>query len=251
MPVRHTEPVMGTVFSFELRDCDDPAVLEPVLARLHELDACYSTYQQDSIISRLNRREIGYDSLPEEVRQVLTACQSWHTGTDGWFDIHRDGSVDPSGYVKGWAIDEASRLLVAAGSHWHSVNGGGDILAVAPPGARPWRFGIIDPRDNTQLRGTVSGHRVALATSGIAERGEHIWDPFTGAPARSTVLSLSVSGRDIIECDVLATAGFARGDGAVAWLRGRPGIEVLACYADGSTSEQHVVRFEPTREASY
>lgn len=231
MSMKHAEPVMGTVFSFELRDVESAAVLTPVLERLHEVDATYSTYRADSVISRLNRRELDYDSIPEEVREVLTACQAWHARTAGWFDSYRDGRLDPSGYVKGWSIDEASRMLAAAGSRWHSVNGGGDILAVAPRGVPPWRFGVIDPLDGELLRGVVSGHRVALATSGIAERGRHIYDPVTGSPPETRLLSLSVSGRDIIECDVLATAGFARGDAGPDWLARFDHLQVLPCYS--------------------
>lgn len=247
MPLKHVEPVMGTVFSFEIRDIDQVEVLTPVLQRLHAIDATYSTYRADSVISRLNRRELGWDALPEEVRQVLTACQAWNARTGGWFDINRADELDPSGYVKGWAIDEASRLLTGGGSRWHAINGGGDILAVAPEAERPWRFGIIDPLDQSMIRGSVTGRRVALATSGSAERGGHIYDPATGAPPDTSMLSLSVSGRDIIECDVLATAGFAHGDQGISWLRSISGVRALACYRDGSTSDDHLVRFNPTR----
>lgn len=236
MPVRHPEPVMGTVFSFELRDTDDRSLLEPVLARLHEIDAVFSTYRSDSAISRLNRGELTLDQATPEVQQVLAAAQAWSARTDGWFAISHDSRLDPSGYVKGWAIDEASRMLVAAGCHWHSVNGGGDILAVAPEQETPWRFGIIDPLERSMLRGTVTGHRVALATSGVAERGRHIWDPFTGAAPDTALLSLSVSGRDIIECDVLATAGFAHGDDGPAWLRRFTGVAILPCFGADAPS---------------
>ena len=234
---------MGTVFSFQLRDIDDPAILTPVIDRLHEIDAVYSPYRHDSVITQLDRGELDQGGAPEEVQRVLAAAREWSSRTGGWFDLTATGRLDPSGYVKGWAIDQASRMLTGAGSGWHCVNGGGDILAVAPAAARPWRFGIADPLDSRRLRGTATGHRVALATSGVTQRGGHIYDPFTGRPATSSLLSLSISGTDIIECDVLATAGFAAGTARAEWLSKMPGVQVLACQADGSTTPRPRARF--------
>ncbi|HEX4728852.1 MAG TPA: FAD:protein FMN transferase, partial [Jatrophihabitans sp.] len=150
------------------------------------------------------------------------------------FDAYAGGALDPSGYVKGWAIQRASELLVAAGSTSHSINGGGDVACVGLADDRPWRLGIVDPRSPDQVLATVAGADLALATSGIAERGQHVLDPHTGRPPESGLLSLSVSAGSVIDSDVYATAGFAMGDAARVWLADR-GIRAFAVYADGST----------------
>lgn len=226
---------MGTVFSFDLRQPDlDPDALPAAVALLHRIDASYSTYRADSVICRLVRGELTEHELPDEVVGVLAACRAWTERTDGWFSAYAAGVLDPSGYVKGWAIQQASELLVAAGSRSHSINGGGDIACVGLAGDQPWRLGIVDPLDPDQLLATVAGADLALATSGTAERGQHVLDPHTGRPPESGLLSLSVSAGSVIDSDVYATAGFAMGDAARAWLSER-GIRAFAVYADGRT----------------
>ncbi|HEX4729039.1 MAG TPA: FAD:protein FMN transferase, partial [Jatrophihabitans sp.] len=128
--LRHVEHCMGTVFSFDIRHPDlDPDALPAAVALLHRIDATYSTYRADSVVCRLARGELTAEQPPTaadevlaevdevlaEVAGVLAECRSWTERTDGWFDAYAGGSLDPSGYVKGWAIQRASELLVAAG----------------------------------------------------------------------------------------------------------------------------------------
>jgi thiamine biosynthesis lipoprotein len=229
---------MGTVFSFDIKEPGvEPGVLDAAVALLHDVDRRYSTYRADSVVSRLARQEIPFAGLAEldpEVAEVLADCERWKQRTDGWFDVRAGGSLDPSGYVKGWAIKRVSDLLAAAGSTSHCVNGGGDIACVGSAGDRPWRLGIVDPRDAGQLLATVSGADLALATSGSAERGEHILDPHTRLPVDTDLVSLTVTGQSVLDCDVLATAGFAMGSTAEPWLREHL-VRAFAVRADGST----------------
>ena len=132
-----------------------------------------------------------------------------------------------------------------AGSTSHCVNGGGDLICVGSAAGRPWRLGVVDPRDSGQLLATVAGTDIALATSGTAERGAHILDPATGAPADSPLLSLTVTGSSIITCDVLATAGFAMGSVARDWFAARQ-VRAFAVVADGSTWSTFDVGDQPT-----
>ncbi len=236
MAFRHAEHVMGTVFSFDVRDPDiTTAVLDPVVHRLHAIDERYSTYKPDSPISRLGRGELALPDAPPEIRMVLGDCDRWRERTDGWFDVNAGGRLDPSGYVKGWAVAQVSCMLTAAGSRWHSVNGGGDILAVGAAPDRTWTFGIVDPTDDAQLLATATGASLAIATSGPAQRGEHILDPSTHRAASGALHSFSVIGRSIIDCDVLATAGIAMGDDVEGWFAHRPDVQTFGVRADGST----------------
>jgi thiamine biosynthesis lipoprotein len=226
---------MGTVFSFDIRQPDlDPAALPAAVALLHEIDRTFSTYRADSVVCRLDRAELRADQVPAEMAEVLAECRSWKQRTDGWFDAYAGGALDPSGYVKGWAIQRASDLLVAAGSTSHSINGGGDIACVGLAGDQPWRLGIVDPRDPGRLLATVAGADLALATSGTAERGQHVLDPHTGRPPVSGLHSLSVSAGPVIDSDVYATAGFAMGEAARGWLLAHR-VRAFAVCTDGSS----------------
>ncbi|MCK7622535.1 FAD:protein FMN transferase [Streptomyces sp. RS10V-4] len=236
--LRHVEHVMGTVFSFDVRGPVTAAVgtaLAAAVARLHHIDRVFSPYRPDSAVSRLARGELRPADCSAEVREVLGRCEAARRATDGWFDPAAGGVLDPSGLVKGWAVEDAARRLRAAGARHVCVNGGGDLqmFGGAAPGV-PWRVGIAHPLRPGALCAVVSGHDLAVATSGTAERGAHILDPRTGAPARGPA-SLTVVGPRLTMTDVYATAAFARGAGAAGWLESLPGHEALAVTGDGGS----------------
>lgn len=235
--LHHVEHVMGTVFSFDIRDQPTPAIrraLAEAVRHLHRIDAMFSTYRSDSHISRLDRDEIRLEDCPPEVHEVLSLCaQAAHT-SDGWFSIVPAGTLDPSGLVKGWATEAASQLLHDAGAHHTCINGGGDLQLrgrAAPDTA--WRIGIAHPLRPGELATVITaGHDLAVATSGMVERGHHIVDPHTGRPA-DTFASLTLVGPRLTLTDTYATAAFARGDGARDWVETLDGYEAFAILPDG------------------
>lgn len=232
---RHVVEVMGTVFSLDVRDGDlPPGVLAAVEADLRWVDATFSTYRADSDVSRLAAGAVRLDACAPEVAEVLDLCASYGRATDGYFTATPGGRLDPSGLVKGWAVARASRLLTAAGLRPHAVNGGGDVQTVGSPapGAH-WRVGVADPLHPGGLAVVVAGSDIAVATSGVAERGHHIVDPYTGRPA-TDVASATVVGPDIVAADVYATAAVAMGAAARDWLLRLPGHAAFVVWADGT-----------------
>jgi thiamine biosynthesis lipoprotein len=247
-PLRHVETCMGTVFSFHIAA---PGIVRtelfPVLAWLHDMDALFSTYRASSEISRINAGHLAEADAADEVRHVLAACERYREVTGGFFDARPDRRrLDPSGYVKGWAIQTASEMLIAAGSENHCVNGGGDVVCVGRPVPdRPWRIGVADPhRRDTMVRTVVADGPIAVATSGLAERGAHILDPHTGRPVTG-LASVTVAARDLITADVYATAAVAMGtERAVGWLTERA-VAATLISADGT-----VVDIAPDADAA-
>ena len=236
--LRLAEPAMGTVFSFTVRTPATTAIraaAAEAVAWLHHVDAVFSTYRPDSAVSRLDRGAAALSDCPPVVAEVLELCTAAERATGGWFSTVATGRLDPSGLVKGWAVDRASDLLHAAGAVDTCLNGGGDIRfrGEAGPG-RPWRTGIADPSAPGRLAAVVEAGAAAVATSGTAERGAHITDPFTGRPADAGwVLSATVVGPELTWADVYATAAFAMGpDRALEWIEGVGGYELLLVGAD-------------------
>lgn len=236
-PCRRVVECMGTVFSFDVRGPGVTAVaLERAVAWLHWVDETFSTYKQGSQISRLGRGETTVAECAPEVREVLDECDRLERETGGYFSARPSGDLDPSGLVKGWAIERASDLLVADGSTSHCVNGGGDVQCVgeAAPG-KPWRVGITDPHDPTRLIATVVGTGLAVATSGTAERGAHVLDPNTARPPEG-LASVTVCGPHLALADAYATAAFAMGSArARDWLAGLVDYRALVVDVDGGT----------------
>lgn len=234
--LRHVEHAMGTVFSFDLRDPVTPSVhraLKEAVAWLHHVDEVFSTYRPDSAISRLGRGEPVPGRCGPEVAEVFALCEEAAAATGGWFTLTPGGRLDPSGMVKGWAVERASRMLYAAGARNTCVNGGGDIQlrGEAAPGT-PWRIGIAHPARPGELAAVVTGRDLAVATSGTAERGPHVLHPHTGEPA-TALASLTLTGPGLTRTDAYATAAFAMGAGARAWVEALDGYEALGIPATG------------------
>ena len=229
---------MGTVVSFDVpdwagRDAAGGAVLDRAVRWLHWVDATFSPYRDDSDVSRFGRGSVALPDCAPELAEVLAACAEVSARSDGYFTAWPGGRFDPSGYVKGWAIERAAAMLTAAGSAEHSVNGGGDIQCVGDRGpGQPWRVGIADPLRPGSLALVVAGQDFAVATSGVAERGAHIVNPHTGQPAAG-LASLTVVGARLAATDAYATAAFAMGAAAREWVESLDGYEAFAVTSGG------------------
>ncbi|GAB1330658.1 FAD:protein FMN transferase [Streptomyces sennicomposti] len=237
--LRHAEEVMGTVFSFDVRGGEPEAVrtaLREAVAGLHRVDEVFSTYRADSEVSRLVRGELTVAQCDPLVAEVLALGAEAERTSDGWFSLRYQGRLDPTGVVKGWAAERAARLVASAGAGGVSVNGGGDVQLLGSPGAdRPWRVGVSDPLRPGGLAAVVSAAgapELAVATSGTAERGDHIVDPRTGRAAVTDLLSVTVVAPRLVWADCWATAAFAMGAReGLAWLESLPGVEALLITA--------------------
>src|SRR6266852_4770 len=134
MPSRRAVPVMGTVFSVDVRDRHlSGAVLDAVASYWHRVDATFSTYRPASDISRLCRGEISIADAHPDVAAVLNLCAEASDRTGGFFSATAAGRLDPSGLVKGWSVEQAARMLRAAGASAFCINGGGDVWVAGEP----------------------------------------------------------------------------------------------------------------------
>jgi FAD:protein FMN transferase len=223
--VRHVEHVMGTVVSIELADDQPPEQLRDMIAEvcdwLHEVDARFSTYKPESEVCRLQRGEVTLAECSADLRHVLDVCADLWRETDGYFDAYAGGSLDPSGYVKGWSVEVASARLAAAGSTRHYINAGGDIrMRGGNPDGGPWRVGIRHPWEADKVSWVLAVDEGAVATSGTYERGHHIVNPRTGKAAEG-LRSVTVVGPDLSIADAYATAALAMGEAGISWLARR------------------------------
>jgi len=226
---------MGTVFSLTVVDVVDPLAVAAVFDWLREVDERFSTYRPESEISRLGRAELAPADLSADAREVLALCERARIITGGWFDIRRhrtDGVPDPSGLVKGWAIERAAAMLTAAGVRNWTLSGGGDVVTRGTREGLPWRVGIQDPASAAHLSVVLEPGDAAVATSGLYERGGHIVDPHTGR-VPTELLSMTVVGPSMTWADTYATAAFAMGEAGLGWLAGMPGYSAGAVTADG------------------
>jgi FAD:protein FMN transferase len=249
LPVRRrVVQLMGMPISLALRGqhADTPQgdrAWADVVAELEWVDRVFSTYREDSVINRLDRGEIDLADCPPEVREVLALGQQAEEQSGGAFSIRLprpggspdDRRLDPSGVVKGWAVQRAARHLTALEDTDLCLSAGGDLVCRVTDPARPdWQIGIEHPFDPSRLIATVPVRRGAVATSGTARRGAHLYDARTGRPAQG-VASVTVIGPELTWADIDATAAFAQGAAAADWLLGRA-WGGLVVWADGTTT---------------
>ena len=241
------EHIMGTAVTIDARaPFTEEAVLDAAFASVRDIDARFSLYREDSELSRLARGEIAISDLSPDVRWVLAASDDLARTSGGAFDARRhrpDGIVDPSGLVKGWAVESAAQLLVERGARNLFMAAGGDIVTRGRPSpGQGWRIGIQHPTVKGSVAAVLAMGDGAVATSGLYERGEHIVDPRTGA-APVGLLSMTVVGPDLAWADAYATAGFVMGLDGLAWVHAHPGYGALAITASSK------VVWTPTIEA--
>jgi thiamine biosynthesis lipoprotein len=213
--IRRVEQIMGMPILVELRDEEvDAALVDEVFDWLRWVDATFSTYRQDSEISRLARGDLALADACVEVGDVLGRCEDLRRETNGYFDARASGGLDPSGLVKGWSIDRAAALVDGAGVREFAINAGGAMRLRGGP----WRFGIQHPREHNRLAAVVEASDLAVATSGAYARGDHVVDPHTLRPPAG-ILSVTVVGPELATADAYATAAFAMGgEAAPHWV---------------------------------
>ena len=239
---RRVEHVMGMPISLALRgrhahDAEGEQAWHQALAELRWVDDVFSTWRLDSQVSRLGRGELTLEQCDPAVAEVLRLGDDARVASEGAFDVCLPGEdgvrrLDPSGVVKGWAVDRAVRPLLALPDTDVCLSAGGDMVChVADPDGEAWVIGIEDPLDPTRLVARVPLHRGAVATSGSAHRGAHVVDARTGAAA-DALASVTVIGADLTSVDIDATTALALGIDGPAWLRSRLRTGVVV-WADG------------------
>jgi FAD:protein FMN transferase len=222
------EQIMGMPIVVDVRG-DDTATddLERMFGWLHWVDRTFSTYREDSEISRLERGELELGDADPDVGWVLERCEELRHETNGYFDARASGRLDPSGLVKGWAVDRAVDRLRAAGIASFAVSAGGDMRVAGGP----WRVGIEHPLQRQSLAAVLDVSDLAVATSAAYARGDHVVDPHSGRPPAG-VLSVTVVGPDLATADAYATAAFAMGADGPHWTATLDGYEALTIMAD-------------------
>jgi len=233
--MRQTRLIMGMPVTVEIVGSNIQAEeLEPTFAYFVAVDERFSTYKRTSEISQINRGEIQSHQYSDEMKEIFCLSQQTKTETGGFFDVGPIGRCDPSGIVKGWAINRAAKQLRQRGYHNFYVDAGGDISADGHNASgQEWRVGIRNPFNPNQIVKIIGLSGGGIATSGNYERGEHIYNPKNGWQKASAVASVTVIGPNIYEADRFATAAFAIGQAGIGLIERRPGLEAYIIGKDG------------------
>ena len=218
---------MGMPVTLEVVDpAADEELFEAVYAYFDYVDHKFSTYKDDSEISRINRHELALEEASEDMKTVFSLAEEMRKLTHGFFDIRRGDTIDPSGLVKGWAIFNAAELVRQRGLKNYYVEAGGDFQAVGKnEQGQNWRVGVRSPFNSQEIVKVLEISNLGVATSGTYVRGAHIYNPRSGGKPVTDILSLTVIGPDIFTTDCFATAAFAMGKEGINFIEHLEGFE--------------------------
>ncbi|MGF2385374.1 FAD:protein FMN transferase [Lentilactobacillus otakiensis] len=188
---------------------------------LIHVDQNFSTFRPDSLVSKFREGDPRPLVGSESFATVYSLAEISKDQTEGYFDPYFNGKYDPTGLVKGWAIQSIFNhrlrpLLADPAIVGVSLNGGGDIMAATDPHSGfTWDVGIEDPFDDTMIIGKYRLTDQGVATSGFNRRGEHI------KRTPSTIRQVTIISDSLVAADVWATAGIAAGTATFIYLIGR------------------------------
>jgi len=224
--MKQTKLIMGMPITIEVIDAHiTKSDINKIFDYFTEVDKRYSTYKANSEISQIN------NGLPKklwssEVKKVLKLCEQTKNETQGYFNIHRNGQIDPSGLVKGWAINNAANKLIKMGYKNFYIDAGGDLQVKGRNTMnKAWTIGIRNPFNREQIVKTVAIKNKGVATSGTYVRGFHIYNPQKNYKSVNEIASLTVIGPNIYEADRFATAAFAMGLNGIEFIESLVGYE--------------------------
>ncbi|MDR2518134.1 MAG: FAD:protein FMN transferase [Spirochaetaceae bacterium] len=164
--------------------------------------------------------------------------------------------LDLGGIAKGYAADEAVRILENAGAGGAIIDLGGNIAAYGEKREKrgkgekeetagqsaPWRIGVQDPLDTRGAYiGVLEVRNKSVVTSGVYERYadingrryHHILSTESGYPVDNGLLSVTVISGFSIDADALSTAAFALGyEKGAAMLDSLADTEGVFIFAD-------------------
>ncbi|HHY42516.1 MAG TPA: FAD:protein FMN transferase [Thermoanaerobacterales bacterium] len=131
-------------------------------------------------------------------------------------------SIELGGIAKGYAADEAVKVLRQNGVKHGTVDLGGNIIVIGTkPDGKLWKIGIQNPFFKTRgsIVATVEVADKTLVTSGPYERYiekdgkiyHHILDTRTGFPVENELMSVTIIAESSIDADALSTTVFAMG----------------------------------------
>jgi FAD:protein FMN transferase len=225
--MKDTKIIMGMPITVEIVDLGaNIKNIDKVFDYFKYVDQKFSTYKKGSEITKINRGLIGIKNASNDMKEVLALCEKTKQETNGYFDIMHQGKLDPSGLVKGWAINNAANLISNMGFKNFFIDAGGDIQVKGKNKENDsWKIGIQNPFNLKEIIKVIWLKNKGVATSGTYIRGQHVYDPYHPRSLLQDIVSITVIGPNVYEADRFATAAFAMGQKGINFIENLSGFE--------------------------
>ena len=178
------------------------------------------------------------------------------------FLIHRGMALDLGAIAKGFAADEAAKIIKREKITRAKIDLGGNIIMLGErKDKRPWRVGIQNPGESRgSIIGVLQVPEKTIVTSGVYERYfeengvhyHHLFSPSDGYPAQNGLLSVTVITDISMDADALSTAVFVLGyDKGYSLLKSFPGTQAIFVFEDKSVRITDGMDFSITDKTYY
>lgn len=230
-PAKETFSAMGTQFSITVKSRHAKEDLSAAKQRILEIEKLLSRFDKTSEVGRLNRGE--KFSLSEDTIKCLKLADKAKQMTNGAFDARYRGILNLDGIGKGFAVEEARRLLLKRRVKSAIIDCGSSIAVIGDK----YRIGVKHPRKKDELLGIITlNPGEGLSTSGDYEQGRHIIDPRSKKPA-AKCQAVTVVCPDAGLADGLSTGIFVMDPIKSVSLARDLDIKVLIISTDGKIYE--------------
>lgn len=226
---------MGMPIVVEILDDNvSEMIFKKIFDYFNYIDNKFSTYKKDSEITQINEGKILPQNSSPDMKLIFKLSEQTKKETAGYFDIHADGKIDPSGIVKGWAIFNVSKLIKTMGFKNFYIDAGGDIqVSGRNKNNTVWKVGIKNPFQQNEIIKVIYADDVGIATSGTYLRGQHIYNPHDRGKKITDIVSLTVIGPNVYDADRFATPAFAMGKKGIEFIESLFGFEGYMINKDG------------------
>jgi len=158
---------------------------------------------------------------------------------------------------KGYAADEAKKLLIEKGVSAGVINASGDINTWGTqPNGKDWTVAIVNPLNKNKVFSWMPVKNSAVVTSGNYEKYiefngvlyTHIIDPRTGFPSTG-ILSVTIFTLTAELADALATSVFVMGEETgLDFINQLKGVECVIVNKDNKIVTSNNIELQTTNE---
>ncbi len=252
--------IYGTTYSVQFTEnIDKEEIHTLVRAELDRIDMVFSTYKEDSEISKINYcrttaecdgfllmentpsadefkylfYEIG-EKIYEDSNQAF-----WPVDVAAG-NMNVPGSqspIDLSAIGKGYAVDKIAELLASNGIFNYFIDIGGELSVNGTKFGELWTWGVNNPFDSNlgaYRAFSAPQNGISIATSGEYRNPGHIWNG-TGDVGKRDAISVTVIGDNTTEADAWATAMYVLGIEEGLEIAEKQGLAVFFIKNDGKS----------------
>ena len=231
--------IQGEIFgtTWQVKYVDDQNDLEDLNKSLtHELNRInkiFSTYIDDSYISKVNRGEVS-EFENNEFLKLINLSLKIKNQSNGFFNIYINNQYDLNAIAKGYAVDNLAKILNSKNITNFMIEIGGEIRFEGSKGTKNWNFAVIEPSLSKSIHKHFDVKRnLSIATSGDYRNPGHIMNPLTDLPIATKLMSVTVLNEtSTATSDAWATALYATPNNEWMQLANKNNIAAYFIYRE-------------------